>query len=112
MYIYKISNNINGKMEQIAKQCKRCKETKPIEEFHVSKNSKGGRYCWCRDCKKIYDTEYRKNQDKEKKKAWTKQHRKKPEVIARRKRQAIEYQERRLKNPVLKLSSTMSRGNV
>jgi hypothetical protein len=41
----------------VEKQCGRCGETKPIEEFH--RRSRGdGRQPWCKTCRRAYDSAY------------------------------------------------------
>lgn len=42
------------------KQCKRCNETKPLEEFHKSANSPLGRHTYCKACRSIMRSIYRK----------------------------------------------------
>lgn len=39
------------------KQCSQCGETKPLDQFHKSKNHKGGVHCWCKDCIRTYSIE-------------------------------------------------------
>lgn len=46
----KRNNKLNPvKLEE--KQCTRCKETKPINEFNRSSSNKDGYSHWCKDCK-------------------------------------------------------------
>ena len=49
----------------IAKRCGRCKKTLPISKFNPSKHTKDGYNCYCRWCKAMYQTEWRrKNAEK------------------------------------------------
>lgn len=34
----------------VLKMCSRCGETKPIEEFAISRSGVLGRQAWCREC--------------------------------------------------------------
>ena len=46
------------------KECRKCKETKPYEEFHKSSWSKDGRRKYCKECKKIINKlDREKNKD-------------------------------------------------
>lgn len=50
------------------KQCVKCKQQKPLENFHKQKASADGHKNWCKLCTKEYDKEYKtKNQKKIKK---------------------------------------------
>jgi len=47
------------------KQCNKCKQIKPLTEFHKCKKSKGGHICRCKECIRIYASEwYTENHDK------------------------------------------------
>ena len=56
--------------------CTKCKETKPISEFHKARNRKSGHHTWCKSCvkvnsKKRYDSE----EHYEKRKEWRRKNR-------------------------------------
>lgn len=53
----------DGKL--IKKQCGKCREIKPIEEFHKSKSSKDGFYCQCKECSNKIKKEYYKENKEE-----------------------------------------------
>ena len=42
----------------MVKQCARCRERKPIEEFPVRSVESGPRQSWCRDCLRAYRAEH------------------------------------------------------
>jgi hypothetical protein len=41
------------------KTCTRCKESRPITEFHKTKKSKDGLNFWCKPCRKVHGIGYR-----------------------------------------------------
>ena len=47
-----------GALKLVAKQCFRCKETKPAEDFAPSKRNKDGLHSYCRSCKAAYGKNY------------------------------------------------------
>lgn len=52
-------------ISQNHKQCSKCNETKPIDDFHKSKSNKDGLNIYCKICKSSLDKQYRElNQDK------------------------------------------------
>jgi hypothetical protein len=52
------------KMTDIYKKCCRCKQTKPIDEFHVDLIKKDGRYSSCKICvKECFKERYEKNKE-------------------------------------------------
>lgn len=69
--------------EIISKRCSKCKEIKPISEFHKNKVRKDGLQGYCKPCKKIYEMTYQKT---EKGKAAQKRHRKSDKRKASQKR--------------------------
>ncbi len=44
---------------RVMKKCYRCKETKPLSEFHKNKHRKDGVQTRCKSCKKETDAQYR-----------------------------------------------------
>jgi len=36
------------------RQCTKCRQLKPLIEFHKNKLGKGGLHCWCKECRKRY----------------------------------------------------------
>lgn len=44
------------------KICGKCKEFKPHIYFHKLKSNPDGLYNWCKECKKLYDKEYRQTE--------------------------------------------------
>lgn len=62
----KLSEKTHKKKEEKYKNitekiCTKCKMTKKIEEFRKRKDRKYGVYPCCKECEKIFSTEYRKN---------------------------------------------------
>lgn len=43
------------------KQCTRCHESKPINEFDVQRRSRDGLQCWCKTCRRDYRKAYREH---------------------------------------------------
>jgi hypothetical protein len=40
------------------KNCNKCKESKPLDQFDKDKTSKDGRYFYCKDCRKPWNKKY------------------------------------------------------
>jgi len=38
------------------KVCTKCGEEKPLSEFHIAKRNSDGRFCYCRECRKINES--------------------------------------------------------
>jgi hypothetical protein len=55
------------------KQCYRCKEWKPLEKYNKDKKTKDGKDCYCRDCRKILNKEWREK-NKERRKEYSKRY--------------------------------------
>lgn len=71
------------------KFCSRCKEEKDTEKFRRHKNTKDGLNCWCKDCEKEYNKEYR---EKNKIKLKEKSQKYYQENISKIKKRVSEYQ--------------------
>lgn len=53
------------------KKCTKCGECKPVSEFSKDPKGKYGLHSWCKECKRDYSKEYRKN-NKEREKEYRK----------------------------------------
>lgn len=59
-YLHTVCNNLLRKMEEIkTKRCPKCERFLPITEFNKSKSRKDGLQCYCKECQKAMQAEYR-----------------------------------------------------
>ena len=64
------------------KVCSKCKQSKPLSEFHKNRSLPGGHHYYCKPCRKSYETPLRKIH-RENRKEQQKEYRKRPEVAER-----------------------------
>lgn len=75
-----------------SKTCTRCREVKPLTEYHRDKNRKDGRVWRCKACVKAYQAEYiARPEVKERRVEYTAEYQARPEVKARRDEYRVEH---------------------
>lgn len=87
------------------KLCKKCQKEKELSFFAKNANSKDGRYSVCKECKQIYDIEYKLKHSKKHREysnAYNKNHRK--EVTLRTN---IYKKKRRKEDPLYKMTENL-----
>ncbi|MFW6184033.1 MAG: HNH endonuclease [Chloroflexota bacterium] len=52
-------------MSSILRTCPKCKETKPLSEYHKNKQRKNGHACYCKTCVKKYSRRHYRNNREE-----------------------------------------------
>lgn len=50
-------------MRNIMKQCTKCKQIKPFDDFYKNKSTIDGYQSWCKECKKSIDQTYNRKED-------------------------------------------------